>query len=183
MPPNTCDGPVAKPENVRRVSLDASCWIDLIEDTSGIHPLRSLLLAADRGEIVIVASAALLIEVLPEHPARPNSKEARRKVRDQLRAAETDLIDVGTRIADKAAEYRVRFHPMKTWDAVHLATAVVGECDVLFVNDGDFPLDQDVDGVWVSRPYDIEGEHLLNLPDVAQGYPPHDPAADFGEPG
>lgn len=177
---------MAKPEKVRRVSLDASCWIDLIEDTSGTHPLQSLLLAADRGEVVIVASTALLIEVLPEHPASPSSKEARRKVRDQLRAADTDLIDVGTRVTDKAAEYRVRFHPMKTWDAVHLATAVVGECDVLFVNDSDFPLDLNVDGVWVGQPYDIEGEHLLNLPDPAGGYPPDEAngpiSTDRGEP-
>ncbi len=175
-----------KPEKVRRVSLDASCWLELIEDTSGTHPLRSLLLAADRGEVVIAASTALLIEVLPEHPASPNSEEARRKVRDRLRAVETELIDVGTRVADKAAEYRVRFHPMKTWDAVHLATAVVGECDVLFVSDFDFPLDRNVDGVWVSRPYDIEGEHLLNLPEQPEGYPPSEgngvTSTDRGEP-
>ena len=52
---------------------------------------------------------------------------------------------------------------MKTWDAVHLATAVLAQCDVCFVADTDFPLDQSVEGVWVSLPFDVEGEHLLNL--------------------
>jgi predicted nucleic acid-binding protein len=142
----------------------------MIEDEPPMRSLSSLLLAIGRREVVMVASTALLAEVLPAHPSRPRSAEARRKTRDMLRASETDLIDVNTLVADKAAEYRMRYR-MKTWDAVHLATAVLGRCDVIFVNDDDFPIDEEVDGVWVSRPYDIEGEHLLNL-NPASGNPP-----------
>ena len=36
------------------------------------------------------------------------------------------------------------------------------EADVLFVRDGKFPTGRLVRGVWVSTPYDIEGEHLFN---------------------
>ena len=42
------------------------------------------------------------------------------------------------------------------------------EADVLFVRDGKFPTGRLVRGVWVSTPYDIEGEHLSNS-DIDQG--------------
>lgn len=153
---------MARPEKVRRVLLDASCLIGVIAGEDEMLCLRSLLAAVDKGEVVMVASTALLTEVLPAH-ARNGSAVTRRRIQDLLRDPATELIDVSLPVAQRAAEYRVSFG-LKTWDAVHLATASLAQCDVLFVRDGKFPTDSDVDGVWVSLPYDIEGEHLLNLP-------------------
>lgn len=154
---------MARPEKVRRVLLDASCLIGVIQGEAEMLCLRSLLAAVDRGDVKMVASTGLLAEVLPSHPQN-QGKPANEAVGQLLEAPETELVDINVRVARKAADYRIAYG-LKTWDAVHLATAVLAECDLLLVRDDRFPYDTEVEGVWVSRPYDIEGEHLLNLPE------------------
>ena len=52
---------------------------------------------------------------------------------------------------------------LKTWDAVHLATAVRGRAQVMFIRDGKVPTDTYVDGVYISEPWDLRPEDLLSL--------------------
>ncbi len=42
---------------------------------------------------------------------------------------------------------------MKNYDAIHLAHAIMAKADVLMTTDKGFPLDTEVDGVWVCEPY------------------------------
>ena len=52
---------------------------------------------------------------------------------------------------------------LKTWDSIHLATAILAEVDVLFVRDGRFPTGTVCEGVYVSGPYDIDDDKLFAL--------------------
>jgi predicted nucleic acid-binding protein len=153
---------VAKPESVDRVYLDASCLLGTIMGDAAVRPLTTVLDRLDAGRLTLVASTALLIEVRPAHPRGDDA--ARTKLRRLLEAPATELIDVDVTVAHRAAAYAGEY-TMKTWDAVHLATAVAGRCDVLFALDGRFPLDVVVDGTLVSRPYDLDGPHLFNVDD------------------
>lgn len=147
-----------RPEVVKRVCLDASCLIGIVQGEEAFAPLRSLLSRITSGKVEMVLSSAILAEFLPNHPRsdRDMTSELRRLVKSQA-----TLIDVTPVLADMTADLRQEFG-LKTWDAVHLATSILTECDVLFVRDEKFPTGCIVQGVWVSAPYDIEGEHLFS---------------------
>jgi len=77
-----------------------------------------------------------------------------------LESPRTRLIDLSAPVARKAGDLRVQ-HGLKTWDAVHLATAIIGNVDVLIVRDSKFP-EGDYEGVYVTGPYDIDDDKLFS---------------------
>ena len=70
-------------------------------------------------------------------------------------------MDANTVVSRKAGELRVK-HGMSTWDAVHLATAILAQVDVVIVRDKKFPKG-DYEGTHVTGPYDINEHNLLGL--------------------
>ncbi|MGL5929504.1 MAG: type II toxin-antitoxin system VapC family toxin [Dermatophilaceae bacterium] len=148
---------MARPERIHRVLLDASCLIGLITGDEQMKPLLTLLREVDAGHISIVESTAIIAEVLPGHSeGDPSARDA---ILARLESPEVQLIDVSTVVARKAAELRTTFR-LKTWDAIHLATAIVADVDVVFVRDARFPTGQTVEGVFVSAPFDIDDDKL-----------------------
>jgi predicted nucleic acid-binding protein len=121
--------------------------------------LKSLLAAVDRRAIKLVESTAILTEILPQH-ARDTDvhMRAREGVRALLESPETQLADVNTGVARKAAVLRAE-HGLKTWDAIHLATAILAGVDVLIVRDWKWP-NGTYEGVYISRPFDIDDDKL-----------------------
>jgi predicted nucleic acid-binding protein len=153
---------VGRPDKVRSASLDASALLGVITGDPDFACLKSLLAAVDRGEVRLVESSAMLTEVRPRH-ARDTSARAyaRQTVLELLESPETSLVDVSTVVARKAGDLAAE-HNLKTWDAVHLATAILSGADVLVVRDGRFPKG-DVEGVWVTEPFDLNEDNLLGL--------------------
>lgn len=155
---------MAKPERIETVLLDASCLLGLVVDDPDFRCLRPLLEAVDQGTIQLVESTAILAEVLHKHERDTGAHAlARSTMRDLLESADTRLVDVSSVIARKAGDLRVALG-LKTWDAVHLATAIVAQVDVLVVRDSKFP-QGDHEGVWVTPPFDLNEDNLLGLID------------------
>ena len=153
---------MGRPDPVTSALLDASCLLGLITDDPDFRCLGSLLAAVDRGEVELVESTAILAEVLRRHERDTEAHALTREtVRDLLESPETRLVDVSTPVARKAGDLRVRLG-MKTWDAVHLATAIVARVDVLVVRDGRFP-EGDFEGVWVTGPFDLDDDKIPGL--------------------
>lgn len=150
---------MGRPDKIRTALLDASALIGVIKGEPEFACLKSLLAAADRGEITLVESTAILAEVQPEHKTDP-SQYARNTVRELLESPATQLIDVSTVCARKAGELRVK-HGLKTWEAVHLATAILGCVDVLIVRDHKFP-EGEYEGVYITGPFDIDDDKLFH---------------------
>ena len=148
---------MGRPDKIRTALLDASALIGVIQGAPEFECLKSLLAAVDRGEVTLVESTAILAEVVPEH-GRDSSRLARDAVRQLLESPETQLVDVSTAVASKAGDMRVK-HRLKTWDAVHLATAILAGVDVLIVRDHKFP-EGDYEGVYVTGPFDIDDDKL-----------------------
>lgn len=150
---------MGRPEKIDSVLLDASALLGVILGQSEFDCLKPLFSTVDRGEIQLVESTAILTEVLYRHP-RDNATHARARetLRGLLEAQETVLVDVSSIVARKAGDLRVEFG-LHTWDAIHLATAIVAGVDVLFVRDAKFPLGI-YEGVYVSTPYDIDDDKL-----------------------
>lgn len=150
---------MGRPDKITSALMDASALIGVIKGEAEFQCLRSLLAAVDRGEIRLVESTAMLAEVQPQHDGDTSlHTKARESVRALLEAPATELVDVSVVVARKAGDLRVK-HRMSTWDAVHLATAILAQVDVLIVRDGKFPMGN-YEGVYVSGPFDIDDDKL-----------------------
>lgn len=156
----TLRGFVAKPERVETVYFDASMLIAVITGEEAAMPLRSVLSKVDDKTIRLVASTALLLEV---RRVGPGNDEARAGLRELLTDPDrTTLLDVDLELAQQAERYACDMG-LKTWDAIHLATAVRGRAQVMFIRDGKFSSDTYVEGVYISEPWDLRPEDLLSL--------------------
>jgi predicted nucleic acid-binding protein len=152
---------VARPDKIESALLDASSLLGVVQGEEEFACLKSLLAAVDRGAIRLVESTAILTEVLPRHAQDTEvHKRAREGVRALLESPDTQLVDVNTVVARKAGELRTKHAGLKTWDAIHLATAILARVDVLIVRDSKFPMG-DYEGVYVSRPFDIDEDKLF----------------------
>lgn len=150
---------MARPDRIERALLDASALIGVIKGEAEFECLKTLLAAVDRGEVTLVESTAMLAEVQPEHTRDTELHAlARDAVRALLESPTTELVDVNAVVARKAGQLRVK-HNMSTWDAVHLATAILANVDVLIVRDGKFPKCE-YEGVYVTAPFDIDDDKL-----------------------
>lgn len=150
---------MGRPDKITSALLDASALIGVIKGETEFECLKSMLAAVDRGEIRLVESTAMLAEVQPAHNGDSGLHAvARDTVRVLLEAPETELVDVSAVVSRKAGELRSTLG-LKTWDAVHLATAILAGVDVLIVRDGKFPAG-DYEGVYVTGPFDIDDDKL-----------------------
>lgn len=138
-----------RPDKINRVLLDASAILGYVTGDPDFACLTWLFESVDRGEIRLVESTAILVEVRPHH-ARDAERNAvvRDGMLDLLLSRRTDLIDVGTPIAQLAGRLAAERN-LGTWDAVHLATAIAAQVDVMIVRDRRLP-EGDYEGVWVT---------------------------------
>lgn len=151
---------MVRPSKVETALLDASALIGVIRGEPAFECLKSLLAAVDRKEVVLVESTAMLTEVLPKHGRdTPEGVAAREAARELLESPDTHLVDVSAVVARKAGDLRVK-HGMDTWDAVHLATAILAKVDVLVVRDGKFPKGP-YEGTYVTGPFDLDEDKLF----------------------
>jgi predicted nucleic acid-binding protein len=153
---------VGRPDKVESALLDASSLLGVVTGEPAFACLKSLLAAVDRGEVRLVESTAILVEVRP-HYEDDGAENAR--VREDLLALlqsrRTQLVDVNTVVARKAGQLAADLG-LKTWDAVHLATAILAGVDVLVVRDHRFP-EGDYEGVWVTGPFDLDDDKIPGL--------------------
>lgn len=152
---------MARPDKIESALLDASSLLGVVQGEEEFACLKSLLAAVDRGAIKLVESTAILAEVLPHHARDTEThKRAREGVRALLESPDTQLVDVTTVVSRMAGDLRAEFG-LKTWDAIHLATAVLSRVDVLIVRDHKFPVGA-YEGVHISRPFDIDEDKLFS---------------------
>ena len=118
-----------------RVYLDANLYIYLFE---GVEPYRRLLteltMEIERRDIAVVASELIFVEILP----RPLRDGRRRLVSSYLemmqRTPRISLAPVDRRVIERAVQLRADIG-LRSMDALHLATALVHECETFLTND------------------------------------------------
>lgn len=118
----------------RRPYLDAQSWITAL---SGEGPyardLAEWLAAADRGELQIITSVLMPVEVLGgPHDAR--TQEGAERAEQAMRRSSVQQVNVTRIIVADARQLRID-HGLRTLDAMHVATAGFGRADVLLTND------------------------------------------------
>ena len=149
---------MAKDKAPKRVLLDASALIGLIQGDPEFAVLKSLLQALENGEARLVESTAIFVEVLPNR-STDLDPSVREDILTLLRGQDVEIVDVNLVVASKAAALRVQYG-LKTWDAIHIATAIVTGAEVVIGRDRKFPDGEVVEGVSIREPYDIFEDRL-----------------------
>lgn len=118
-----------------RVYLDTNLYIYLFEGIAAYRRLMADLTAEiDRRDIAVVASELLFVEILP----RPLREGRHGLVADYLeliqRTPRITLAPVDRRVILRAVQLRAD-RSLGSMDALHLATALVHDCETFLTND------------------------------------------------
>ncbi len=134
----------------RRVGLDSMVFIYHLSDAPRYGPLVAPLFDLwHQGMGRAAASVLAVLEILVG-PLRAGEREKAEKALRYLRAfPNLDLVPASCEIAARAAELRAE-HGLRTPDALHAATALVGGVDLFLTNDRAFERVPDLDVVYVS---------------------------------
>ena len=120
------------------VYIDAS---SLIYSMERVEPYRTLLesmwQSAQDGNIVIVSSPLLVLEVLVVKPIRDGNTEIEEHYRELFDSNVVRLLDASFEIFDAAASIRAETG-LRTPDAIHAATAIRAGCALFVTNDTNF---------------------------------------------
>lgn len=136
---------------------------DLIDGRPRWHLARSLFRAAERSDVMIIASNLVQAEVTGHGDVRNADLSSRTAglVRDWFRADWVEWCDLDRVIARKVADLSRDFH-LRGADAVHLASAIRLGADYLMTNDKGFEHahNKSVEGVQIVTPQILWQETL-----------------------
>lgn len=138
-------------DRVPRVYLDACVFLEVLLDQEHAQECLRVLLAAERGDIQLIASRLLPVEIAAWHGDKPDSHTAEEMVERFLDAVGTEWVELDVVAAREAIRMSWQFK-LRSADAVHLATAVRRRADYFMSYDGRFPYGESVEGVEVCKP-------------------------------
>ncbi len=142
---------MARPDSPKAIYLDSNTLCRFIVGEE-VETIARVINAVDAGQVDLIISPLLLVECRGQPrkgPVDTDIEERMLKILDNPRHL---MVEFTRSIAIKARGLALQ-HGMKNYDAIHLAHAVVAGADVLMTTDEGFPLETDVDGVWVGKPY------------------------------
>ena len=119
----------------RRVYLDTNLYIYLFEGIEEHRrPMADLAAEIDRQDIGVVASELLLTELLPR-PLREGQRHLVAAYLDLMqRTPRIELAPVDRRVILRAVHLQADFG-LRAMDALHVATALVHDCESFLTND------------------------------------------------
>ena len=119
----------------RRTYLDANLYIYLFEGIAAYRELMADLTAEiDRRNVAVIASELIFVELLPR-PLRDGRRKLAASYMELLqRTPRITLAPVDRRVILRAVQLRADVG-LRSMDALHLATALVHDCETFLTND------------------------------------------------
>lgn len=153
--------------NGARVYLDTAPVISVIKREVGLwQDGMKILLAMERGDIQVIASTLMLVELVGYKGDIPTAPQDE-MIQDFLRHSPIQWIEVDVSIAREAREL-AKVHRLRGPDATHLATAVRYGADYFMSRDGKFPYGQRIGTTKVLHPTVVWNETIHDLEVDAQ---------------
>lgn len=120
---------------VKRIYIEAAPLIYYVEEnTTYVERMDAIIAAIENQTAEAISSVITLTEVIT-HPLRLGKSQLVREYRDiLLHEKYFRLMPVSVEIAEHAANLRARYN-LRTPDALHVATALVTNCDAFLTND------------------------------------------------
>lgn len=152
---------MARPESPKTIYLDSCSIISLILKQNGWEVVQRVTELADQGKIKLVTSTLLLVEARGQGRGAPFDAQKDSQIISILDTPRWIQIELDRSVALTARRLAMRFG-LSNYDAIHLASAIEAEADVLMTLDTKFArLNQTVEGVWVGLPYPPAGPDLM----------------------
>jgi predicted nucleic acid-binding protein len=142
---------VARPDSPGVIYLDSNTLCRFIIGKD-VETVGRVIEAVDAGEAELIISPLLLVECRGQPRSGPVDEELERRLLGILDNPRHTPVEFTRAVALKARDLALR-HRMKNYDAIRLAHAIMAEAEVLMTTDNGFPLETEVDGVWVGKPY------------------------------
>jgi predicted nucleic acid-binding protein len=118
--------------------LDSNIIIYIVEREPRSYPILSAILArANTGQIKLLSSELAILECLVV-PLRNQDDELIRDYSNILLSSDIKLIPVSVDVLLEAARLRALNPRLRIPDAIHWATAILGQANYLLTNDADF---------------------------------------------
>ena len=118
-----------------KIYIDTAPFIYYLEkNTHYYNAVREFFAACYHQHIPLVTSAVTMEEYCV-FPFSNNDTAAVLAFDQFLRGMQIDVVNVDKTVALRAAEVRSEYKYFKALDAIHLATAMLTECDVFLTND------------------------------------------------
>lgn len=134
------------------IYADACVFLEVLQQTHGRwRDSLKVLLAAERGDIQLLASRLLAVEV-GRFRGDANKLKVDELVVKYLESVDAQWAEVDLLIARQARELSWQFSIKSGADAIHLATAVRFRADYFMSRDGGFPYGQTVGSTFVTTP-------------------------------
>ncbi len=142
---------MARPDSPEVIYLDSNTLCRFIIGDH-VETIGRVIEAVDAGQVELIISPLLLVECRGQPRKDPIDDDLERRLLDILDNPRHTPVEFTRSVALKARELALR-HGMKNYDAIHLAHAIMARADVLMTTDKGFPLETEVEGVWVGAPY------------------------------
>jgi predicted nucleic acid-binding protein len=133
------------------VYLDTDVLMHVLLDQEHAEVCSSVLEAAVRGDVALVASRYLMVEVGAWYPNRPGLGEATALVETFLEGTDTEWVEVDVLAAREAQKVAWEYH-LRAGDSIHLATALRRNVDYFMTYDTRFPIGTTIGSTTVMRP-------------------------------
>ncbi|MBN1172480.1 MAG: type II toxin-antitoxin system VapC family toxin [Micromonosporaceae bacterium] len=153
---------MGRPDNPTSVYLDSNALILAVTARPGHEPVAEILRLADTGQLTVAISTLSLVEVRGWGRTDPYPPDLDHRCVAQLDHPRLLMVEFHRDVALRARRYAHHYR-LKNPDAIHLASAVEAEVDVLMTYDADFPHAQSVEGVWIDDPYFPGGDPIPGL--------------------
>lgn len=149
--------PVDRP----RVYADADLFVSVLRKEPGHELALSVLRAAERRDIELVASRLISVEVGGWGGDRPGQVAADQLIDRYLDTVGAEWVEVDVLVARDARRLGWRYG-LRAGDAIHLATAVRRNVEYFMAYDKQYPHGETVEGVAVGRPRIVWQPSLLD---------------------
>lgn len=145
-----------------RIYADSSIYVSVLKaEPSTSEMCLSLLEAAERKDVQLVASHLVTVEVGGYKGDRPGKAQADQFVERFLESVQVEWSELDILVAREARRVSWQYN-LRSADAVHLATAILRRASHFMTLDTGFPLGQTVEGVEVSLPRIVWPPTLLD---------------------
>ncbi|MER7164481.1 type II toxin-antitoxin system VapC family toxin [Micromonospora sp. NPDC000207] len=152
---------MARPDNPASVYLDSNTLIKAIIKEPGWEPVAAVLRLAEANKLALMISNLTYVEARGWRKGEPYPPELDQRCLAALDSPWMIRVELSRRTALRARRYAYS-HRLGNYDALHLASAVEAEADVLMTTDKELLRVQYVDGVWIGEPYQLGDPTLFD---------------------
>ncbi|MEV4180163.1 type II toxin-antitoxin system VapC family toxin [Streptosporangium canum] len=148
------------PDNPSSVYLDSNALISVLAGRDGHEPVAQALELARQDKLILYVSTFSYVEVRGWGNGEPYPPVRDKAALDLLDSPSVIPVEFSRGVALKARKIAYT-HELRNPDAIHVASAIYAEAEVLFTSDRQMCNRGRIEGVYICAPYEIGGPTLF----------------------